>query len=225
MEYMVMYNTLMSLAAGVGLIGFAWLGRKMLRKEQVSSDGWALLFGVTGTILSVLGTTVSVMWPYNLKGVLDANILFGEPSIMFGLLLLAAAFYLWQRGFQYDKVLRVMKPVSIFVFAVGLAMTACAISWVRYRLGAAPSVEPISGLFADYPVVESTFLGLLYGLVAIGCLLFPWGIRKKVDVDVLRVVFGCWIIAGVIFLGFGALNYYTHIGMIQNTTTGTEYKI
>lgn len=224
MGYIVMYNTLMAVAAGVGLIGFAWLGKKMWQREAISSDGWALLFGITGTILAVLGLAVSVMWPYNVKGVLDANILFGEPAIAFGLLQVAASMYLWKRGYDRAQAMRVMKPVSLFIFGVGLVMTACAVAWIRYRLGAAPSVEPISGLFANHPVIESTFLGILYGLVALGCLLFPWGLQKR-NLGVLRVVFYCWVIAGIVFLGFGALNYYTHIGLLQNTTTGTHYKI
>jgi hypothetical protein len=28
----------------------------------------------------------------------------------------------------------------------------------------------------------------------------------------------CWTIAGLAFTGFGALNYFTHIGLIINTS-------
>jgi len=30
-------------------------------------------------------------------------------------------------------------------------------------------------------------------------------------------------IAGVLFLGFGALNYYTHIGLLVNLEQGTRF--
>lgn len=225
MTYMIMYNTLIAVAAGVGLLGVAGLLRKMQQKEAVVAEGWALLFGVNGFILTVLGFMVSVTWPYNVKGALDANILFGEPALAFGVLLLAASFYLWrERGaLRLDKVQGVLKPVSLYVFAIGLVMTACAIAWARYRLGAAPPFEPISGRFSDYPVLESTFLAVLYGLVALGALLFPLALSKQ-NQNVWKTVRYCWLVAGIVFLGFGALNYYTHIGMIQNSTTGTDYK-
>jgi uncharacterized membrane protein len=225
MTYMIMYNTLIAVAAGVGLLGVAWLLRKLQQKETVVADGWALLFGINGFILTILGLFVCVTWPYNVKGALDANILFGEPALAFGVLLLGAAFYLWrERGtLRLEKMLAVLKPVSLYVFAIGLVMTACAISWARYRLGAAPPFEPISGRFSDYPVLESTFLAALYGLVALGALLFPLAVSKQ-GKKVWKTIQYCWLAAGVIFLGFGALNYYTHIGMIQNSTTGTDYK-
>ena len=35
--------------------------------------------------------------------------------------------------------------------------------------------------------------------------------------DVLwRVIAVCWLVAGVIWIGFGALNYFTHVGLIVN---------
>lgn len=225
MTYMILYNTLIAVAAGVGLLGVAMLLRKLQQKVAVSAEGWSLLFGMSGFILTVLGVFVTVTWPYNAKGTLDANILFGEPAVAFGMLLLAASFYLWHERatLKPDRMYRVLKPVSIYVFAVGLVMTACAISWARYRLGAAPPFEPISGRFSNYPVLESTFLAVLYGLVALGALLFPVAVSKQ-NRNVWQTIYVCWLVAGAVFLGFGALNYYTHIGMLQNSTTGTNYK-
>lgn len=235
--YMIMYNTLMSVAAGVGLLMVVALGKKLWKRTAIAAEGWSLTFGIVGVILTGLGAAVSITWPYKFPGAIDANIMFGEPAIAFGLLLLAASFYLWQHrelfgrlngskaesDQAFEQILRVVKPVSVFVFATGLIMTACAIAWVRYRLGAAPSVEPISGLFSDQPVLESTFLGVLYGLVAVGALLFPFGIHNR-NKNLLTVIAVCWVIAGLVFLAFGALNYYTHIGMLVNTTSGGHYR-
>ena len=40
----------------------------------------------------------------------------------------------------------------------------------------------------------------------------------------LRWVVWAWVIGGVVFLLFGAMNFYTHIGMYYNIAHGTSYK-
>lgn len=244
MTILVMYNTIMALAAGAGLIGVALLGRQLKQRHAIAAEGWSLLFGILGFILTILGFVMSITWPFRLPGTFDANILMGEPSIAFGLLLLAGSFYLWQRRLVFAamgsrsateakeaaaQVNRTLKPVSIFVFAVGLMLAACAAAWIRYQLGGAPSIEPLSGylatvVFKSAPAVESIFLGVLWGLVSLGSLLFPLTLRRNMSV-VSTIVFLAWIIAGIAFLVFGALNFYTHIGLITNMTSGTHFKV
>jgi uncharacterized membrane protein len=225
MNYIVFYNTLVGIAAGVGLIGVAKLLNKLYKKENVAADGWALLFAPAGVILTVLGFAITITWPYRVPGTFDANILFGEPAIAFGLLLLTASFYLWHQrdGLDLAKVWRVLKPVSIYVFAIGLVMGACAISWVRYKLGAAPPTEPISGRVGNHPLLEASFLFVLYGLVSLGAVCFPWVASGK-NPKLAKFVYWAWLVAGVVFLLFSAMNYYTHIGDLQNGTAGTNYK-
>lgn len=225
MNYIVFYNTLVGVAAGVGLIGIAMLLKKLYKRERVAPEGWALLFAPTGAILTVLGFAITITWPYRVPGTFDANILFGEPAVGFGLLLLAASFYLWHERLTLDfaKTWRVLKPVSIYVFALGLVMGACAISWVRYKLGAAPPTEPISGYFSGHPMVEASFLFVLYGLVAVGALLFPL-VTSGQKAKVAKFIHWVWLIAGIVFLLFSAMNYYTHIGDLQNTTMHTNYR-
>jgi uncharacterized membrane protein len=223
--YLILYNTLLAVAAGIGLIGVATLYRKLSEGTTVFAEGWSLLFGMTGFILTILGLAVTITWPYHVPGVFDANILFGEPSVAFGVVLLAEAFYFWhaRAALNLEKLQRMLKPISLYVFGLGLVMAACAISWVRYRLGAAPPAEPISGRFGGHPVIESSFLGALYGLIALGALLFPFALHKK-NAKLGEVIYICWMVAGIVLLLFGALNYYTHIGDLQNTYTGTHYK-
>lgn len=245
METLVMYNTIMAVAAGVGLIGVAMLGIQLNKRQAVAAEGWSLLFGIVGLILSILGFVMSITWPFRAPGTFTGNVLMGEPSIAFGLLLLAASFYLWQRRTVFAAigsaseaesreafaiVNRTLKPVSIFVFATGLFMLACAVAWIRYQLGNAPSVEPLTGYLAtvvlkNAPVAESFFLGILWGLVALGSLLFPLALRKKGTGIISIIVFSAWMIAGCAFLVFGALNFYTHVGLISNTTNGTSFEI
>lgn len=244
MTILVMYNTIMTIAAGAGLIGVALLGRQLKKMQAIAAEGWAILFGSLGLILTVLGFVMSTTWPFRLPGTVDANILMGEPSLAFGVLLLGAAIYLWSHRTVFAAigsrtqeashealatVRRTLKPVSIFVFAAGLMLVACAAAWIRYQLGGAPSIEPLSGylatvIFSHAPAVESVFLGTLWGLIALGALLFPLTLGKNSKVSPM-IVFVVWLVAGVVLLAFGALNFYTHVGLVTNMTTGTNYQI
>lgn len=137
----------------------ARLLKQFANGEKVQPEGFALAFGITGFIQTVPGLTISVMWPYT--KVLHANIMLGEPALAFGLLLSAAAFFLWQRrellldlGRGNEKsaqasayISAVLKPVSVWIYATGLMMASLVVAIVYYQLGHAPPQEPISGYF------------------------------------------------------------------------------
>jgi hypothetical protein len=175
----ILYNTIVGLAAGVGLLLVAQLLKQFTHGEKVHREGFALAFGITGFIQTVLGLTISVMWPYT--KVLHANIMLGEPALAFGVLLIAAAFFLWRRrdavvdlGQGNEKsaqasayLLAVLRPVSVWIFATGLMMASLLIAIIYYQLGRAPPQEPISGYFTN-PWVETSFLALLWSLISIG---------------------------------------------------------
>jgi hypothetical protein len=76
--------------------------------------------------------------------------------------------------------------------------------------------EPISGHFAD-SWVEPIFLALLWGLIPLGALLLSAALVKW-NQKVLTVVRLCWGVAGVLLLFFSAMNYFTHIGLLMNTS-------
>lgn len=223
------YNTIMAVAAGVGLFSLVQFGRELVgAPDRVSTDGWALNFGVLGLILTMTGLHMTLTWPLAAGGFPFDNIIFGETSLGFGVLLLAAAVYLWWRASLISESrqlvqgwARVARPVSAFVGFMGLALIATAIAGVKYQLFAAPPQEPISGLFASHPLIEAIFISVLLALVGVGALLFPFALTallSKGAPTVLFTVIGwCWGIAGVVFAIFGALNYFTHIGLIINT--------
>ena len=228
---MVVYNELVAITAGAGLLGFAWFLAQLLRGKPVDSEGWAGFFGVTGLLLLVLGIHTTLTWPFGGKGFEYANIAFGQPAAGFGALLVFAAVYLWRHRVLFAgdpeeanaTALAGFKPVSVFVGALGLAMGVLAISFVRYQLGAAPAEEPISGRFGHLPILEALFLGGLWGIVALGALLFA--IAQLTDrPQLLRWAVWAWVIGGAVFLLFGAMNFYTHIGMYYNIAHGTSYK-
>ena len=225
---MILYNTIVGLAAGVGLLLVARLLKQFAQGENVQPEGFALAFGITGFIQTVLGLTISVMWPYT--KVLHANIMLGEPALAFGALLIAAAFFLWRKhetisdlGHGNEKsakaaayLLAVLRPISVWVFASGLMMASLVVAIIYYQLGHAPPQEPISGYFGDTPV-EPSFLALLWSLVSIGALLAPIAIAKwnRTGINIVRF---CWTVAGGLLVLFSAMNYFTHIGLLMNTS-------
>lgn len=229
---MIVYNEIVALTAGAGLLGFAWFLKQLIRKDPIESEGWAGFFGVTGLILLITGLHTTMTWPFGAKGFEYANIAFGQPAAAFGALLLFAAVYLWRHRELFSgelgsevastKALGALRPVSIFVGAVGLGMAVLAISFVRYQLGAAPPEEPISGRFGGMPILEALFLGGLWGVIALGAILFAVVLLTNRP-QLLRWAIWAWVIGGTVLLLFGALNFYTHIGMYYNIEHGTMH--
>ncbi|MGH7745857.1 MAG: DUF981 family protein [Candidatus Dormibacteria bacterium] len=222
------YNTIMSIAAGAALISLVYFARAINREKDVHLESWALAFAVPGFILTVTGIHMSLTWPFAKYFPYD-NIIFGETSFGFGVLLLAAAFYLWKRGaiiIASDDPARylacVFKPLSLFIVGMGLALIAIAMAGVTFQLFAAPHEEPISGTFAAYPWVEATFMSGMFGVIGLGAVLFPLALDdfstgSKLTV-LHRFIGWLWGLGGLGFFLFGALNFFTHIGLIIHTS-------
>lgn len=223
---MPVYNTIMSVAAGAGLLLVLALARQLLTPERrIAPEGWALAFGALGFTLTVTGLHMTLVWPLAGQGFPFDNIIFGEPALAFGVLLSCAALYLWKRGAdlapgspeRLARVAQLTGPLSLFVLGIGLGCFGIAAAGWKYTLFAAPPEEPISGEFADYPMLEASFMSGLYVLVGIGAVLLPFVLRRPASKPLLTLVGVAWGLAGICFLLFGALNYFTHIGLIVNT--------
>ena len=226
------YNTLMSVATGVALLLLVTLGRTVFLRRKFSADGYALAFGVLGVILFLMGLHMSLTWPLARIAPYD-NIIFGEPSLAFGAILVAASLYLWKRGTVLEATLtstqlqtrdqggediaRLILPISLFVAALGLACFGIAAAGWRYTLWTAPPQEPISGNFANHPLLEATFISGLYVCVGVGAVLLPLLLLNKKRA-IARSIGFFWTLAGLGFTLFGALNYFTHIGLIIHTS-------
>lgn len=74
-----LYNTMMSVAAGVGLLLLAALIRDRADGRPVPPDGWAIAFGTLGLILTVTGAHMTVAWPLAAIGTLHTSSS-GSPS-------------------------------------------------------------------------------------------------------------------------------------------------
>lgn len=230
------YNTIMAVAVGIALLQMVRFGWLLLKGKKVNLDGWAIGFGVTGFVLTLTGAHMTLTWPLSKIGFPFDDIIFGEPSLAFGVMLLAAAVILWRKSnlLNADEKLRnevekdssklipqlaeMAKPLSYFAAAMGLALLWTALAGIYYQLFAAPPEEPISGNFADYPMVEATFMSLLIAITGVGAILFPFALNKfSAKSGVVKVMGILWIIAGILFTLFGTMNYFTHIGLIINT--------
>ena len=66
------------------------------------------------------------------------------------------------------------------------------------------------------PWIETWGFSLLYAIVGLGAVAFPFALRTP-EGSVGVLVGASWGAAGVIFLLFGAFNYFAHIGLIVNT--------
>jgi hypothetical protein len=219
-----MYNTIMGLAAGAGLLLVVWFGADLLRGHPIEFDGWALAFGTVGLLQFVTGLHMTLTWPIAYIAPWD-NIYFGETCLAFGTLLLAMALYLWRRGATLaglDRAAlvahlqRILRPNTLFIFALGIALAWVGVFPLFYPAFAAPPEEPISGLLADYPRLESTAFALLYFAIALGCLLFPWAVRG-LNRTLLTIIGLAWGIPGVGLVLFVAMNFFTHGGLTYNT--------
>ena len=234
---MVLYNTLMGVAAGLALILVPLLGRKLYRRERIAPEGWSLTFAVLGIILTFLGGLMTVTWPLTANP--PINIIFAEPTLVLGLLLLAGAWYLWRQrlvvmalatGTKHEAdeaqttIARVLSPVSWLVLALGLMLLACTLAILRFGfVGGAPAEEPISGLLHDKPWIENTFFGVIYGLSALGALTMPFVVRRPAS-KLAWLIGISWTVAGVAFLLFSAMNYYTHVGLLVNLLEGKNFE-
>ena len=223
------YNTIMAIAAGSGLCSIAQTIKKAAEKSQIHPEGWAINFGVLGIILFFTGLHMTLTWPMAKYFPFD-NIIFGEPSLALGALLLALAFYCWKRS---DLIATADEPIALmagnlrhlryFLYGLGLACIAIAFAGVIFQLFAAPPEEPLTGLFADQPMLEATAISGLYAIIGVSALLMPGNLDRFAEQKALpyslgqRLAYILMMIAGIVWIVFGALNFFTHIGLIIHT--------
>ncbi len=145
-----------------------------------------------------------------------------------GVLLLGSAILLWRRrelpidSDRGGELAAVISPLGVIIVGYGLALGAIAFAGLVNQLFAAPPEEPISGAFSQWPWMEATFMSGMFGVTGIGAVLFPLAL-KGYHTGEKRTVWQ-WIVGiciglpGLGFFLFGALNFFTHIGLIIHTT-------
>ncbi|WP_027375795.1 DUF981 family protein [Kaistella palustris] len=225
---MITYNTIMALLVGVSLISLAAIGRHLVNRKTPNPTGWALNLGITGAVLFLTGLHMTLTWPLAKYYPFD-NIIFGETTLAFGTVNLALALFFWKRSAEIsaaeDPLLFVatcLKPLNILLYAFALMLTAIFFAGVQFQFFAAPKEEPISGNFADMPWLEAWGLSLVFlgiGICsALTAIFFDKASRHDFKTGILqKLCYAGLLITGWFMLLFGALNYYTHIGLIVHT--------
>lgn len=220
------YNTIMAVAAGAALIMLVRFIRDLWLSQERNLEGYAFGFGVLGFIMTATGLHMTLTWP--IKDLPWDNIIFGETTLGFGVLTGALSVYLRKNrdnlGADPAPIARLAaltRPIALFVAGLGLALVGIGLAGLIWQFFVAPPEEPISGWFADWPMVEAVFMAALFWLVALGALLFPWLVSSTATSGaprtVHRVAGWSWVIAGAVLAIFGAMNFFTHIGLIYNT--------
>lgn len=225
-----MYNTIMAVAAGAALLSIVALARTLTTDKPFHPESWSMAFAVPGTILFATGLHMTLVWPLAEYFPFD-NIVFGETSLAFGVLLLFAALFLWQRSSAIlaepepgAYLARAAGPLSPFIIGMGLALIAIGAAGFAFELFVAPPEEPITGFFSQWPWLEITFISGLFGVIGIGAVLFPLALReasgRSTGAWASKLVGVIWGLSGLALLVFGSMNFFTHIGLIINTTAG-----
>lgn len=227
---MPVYNTIMAISTGAALCSMAKLGKKLYMGKSFSADGVAINFGVLGLILTITGAHMSIAWPLAKYFPFD-NIIFGEPSLGLGVLLLFASLYFFIRSRKLtgmdnpaSAIGAAGKPLQFILIAFGLSLISIAIAGMNYQLFVAPPEEPIAGEFANQPWIEATFISGLYFLTGVIVLLFPLHFKQLAKNEfpfrsefIHKFSYVLLYAVGWTFIIFGAMNYFTHIGLIINT--------
>ncbi|MEV0367145.1 DUF981 family protein [Nocardia fusca] len=226
---MITYTTLMGVAAGLGMILLCTLGYHLYAQKSLPTfDGWTFSFAALGGILTVLGGHMTLTWPLQSPERFK-NFMFGEPLLLFGVLLIAGAVLLRRNGEnllelrrnddgnkEFDSyLLALLRPVVWIVFAMGLVLAACTVAAFQFDVFAtAPQQEPFFGT-GPMKSFLSVSLCLLYALPAVACLLVPlvFYTRNRLAMAVSGIAL---FVSGAGWLATAVLVYYTHIGMDFN---------
>jgi len=149
--------------------------------------GWAPAFAAAGAIALVGGAVLTFTWPFTSKGIVFANFAFGEPSMLLGIALLAAAISI---GKQWP-----VWPVAIYAFVAGLVGIVVGLRIINLGITASPMLSGVG-------MIGTGLVGLL-SLPALACVA---GCR------VLRCITAVLAILMGVLWGFtGLMAYWMHV--------------
>lgn len=200
----ILYNTVMGLAAGTALLLLVAYARRT-STTSLSQLAWGLTFGLLGAVLTVLAVAMNLTWP--LPG--PANIIFGEPSLLFGVVLMIWAALVSRAPAEpgIPTALReAARPVVwlaglLGVMVITLGITGAAFGQFRPAPGEWPGVYLVA---AGVGWLETVYVVLTFSVAGASALLAAAALdRPRLD----RPTMIALTVAGLLVLGlsFGAL--------------------
>jgi uncharacterized membrane protein len=216
----VLYNTLMAVAAATSLILVVVLARALQRsRDDTLLPPWAWTFAGLGLILVVTGAHMSLAWPLNQKFppevspncCLADNIIFGEPTFYLGALLLALAAALLSAERRGDTLLlrESVMPLAYAGVAGGLMLFVIGFAGAWHGMFIAPPSEPFSSLFRVWNI-ETIYVVLAYWLIGIGAVLTPFMLRRPG----VGWYWGASLTLGALMIGWlGLVSFFGHISL------------
>jgi len=229
----------MGLAASAALlllVAFPYFGA---RAPFTVRRAWAATFGALGGLLVILGLHLNFVWP--LPGV--ANIVFGEPSLLFGVLLVTAAVIIHRtpvddaaeavesgdrsgdgwRALRDDVELPselavALRPVSYVgalagVMTILLGWATAAFAEIVFR---APSMEWPTGLIAGTGI-EVVYMTGTYTILGLGAIALPFGLHNP---SRLRTAGNLLTAAAVLLLFITLISFIGHVTLSTGSPPG-----
>ncbi len=220
----------MGLAAGAALLLLVQYARIAGTAPPRIKNAWALTFGVLGALLAVVGFQTTVAWP--LLGA--ANLIFGEPALLFGILLIAAAYIIARTPIETetdapettpssidqfpDRLMVALRPVA-YVGALG-GLMVILLGWAGGIFGSVvfrpPSAEFPTGLVAGTGL-EIVYMVGTYSILGLGAILLPFAFHRR---SLLRYTAYLFVAAGLLILFITMISFVGHVTLSEGAPPG-----
>lgn len=239
MAPLILYNTLMGLAASVSLLLLVVFPQKGATASLNIRQSWAVTFGGLGGLLVVLSLHMVLVWPLMSM----ANLVFGEPSLLFGVLLIIAAIIIYRTPVDESVVSEAhtdedrselrslwnidnlptglnlaLRPVS-YVGALGGVMVIL-LGWATGVIGEvvwrAPPNEWPTGLVAGTGI-EPVFMTATYTILGVGAILIPFGLHNPSRLETAGRLL---TIAGILLLIITMISFIGHVSLSVGAPPG-----
>jgi uncharacterized membrane protein len=238
MANLILYNTVIGLAASAAILLLVPFARHGATAPVDVRRAWAWTFGLLGGLLVVTGLHVNFEWP--LLGA--ANIIFGEPALIFGVLLLAAAVIiyrtdvsegsdsietsgddagwraLWDAQEIPAELAVALRPVAYLgalagVMVILLGWGGAVFGQVVFR---PPSAEWPTGIVAGTGL-EIAYMVITYTILGLGAILVPFGLQNQ---SRLRTAGRLLTISGLLLLFITLISFIGHISLSAGVPPG-----
>jgi uncharacterized membrane protein len=224
---MILYNTLMGVTSGAALLLLVLFAAQARGGDRLNSSfspgAWAWAFLPLGLILVITGIHMSLTWP--LQPVPAAasphccradNIIFGEPSLFFGAILLAlGGTLIWftrqasESGQKTVRLVEALRPLGYVGAVAGLTLFPIAFAGAYFGMFIAPPEEPFSSMFRTHNI-ETWYVVAAYALTGLGAVLVPLGLRWPRLWWLASVPL---VVSGLMLLWIGLVSYFGHIAL------------